>query len=355
MTKRDEIKRMWNEAAPGRQELVKTYINNLYRDSDAMTLERDGRVVSSLMLERHTFIYQGQELVTGYIAGAVTRRKDRGNGYMATLLGDALQESAARGDTFIALTPPAEWLYYYYERFGFARVFFVDAERYTALHAFTTESALTEVDTDTADRDRLYAAFHDLEMERRCGIIHSRAYFDTIMTVNRLAGGDFVAVAREDGAICAMAFAIVHDGLVIVTDIMADGENSRTSALAALRRHHPELPFKVLAHPDKAGRRRLTCRGLGRVVSVGRTLATIAAANPAFICYIRVTDPIIKENNGTWHVAGGEVASIPAGSAPRLDYDVDVTVLTSLIFSAPALSPILGMPTVRPVMSLMVL
>jgi len=32
-----------------------------------------------------------------------------------------------------------------------------------------------------------------------------------------------------------------------------------------------------------------------------------------------------------------------------------VTVLTSLIFSAPALSPILGVPTVRPVMSLMVL
>lgn len=123
MNKREEIKRIWSECFDDSPEYVDMYFDRVYNDADGMTLERGGRVVSSLLLQKYRLMVQRSEVGMSYIAGAGTRRNARGNGYMSALIVEALGRSATRGDAVCALIPANDRLYSYYKRFGFTTVF----------------------------------------------------------------------------------------------------------------------------------------------------------------------------------------------------------------------------------------
>lgn len=88
---RDEIKKIWRECFNDTREYVEMYFDRVFRESDAMTLERDGQIVSSLLLQPFSFKFQGIETTISYIAGAATKRVARGQGNMSRLILSALR------------------------------------------------------------------------------------------------------------------------------------------------------------------------------------------------------------------------------------------------------------------------
>lgn len=350
MKKTDELKRLWREAFKVSPEWCDIYFSLTYRDDEAMTVEERDQVVSALMMHRYVMTFHGSLQGVAYIGGAATRRNQRGNGFMTSLMTDALHEAARRGDMMAALTPAWSHLYYYFEKFGFVKVFYVDAERYTSLHQFATSADLRRA--DNSDIDRLYEGFHTLEMMQRCRVLHTRRDLTGIMADNALAGG-YVSVIEgvNDGHTAAVAFAEEHDGTVRVTDILAESLTARDTALADIRSHYPGLPFAVMA-PAGESNRRLTPNGMARMVNVEMCLQAIAEANRDFRCAIRVSDPMLQWNNGTWLIAGG-MASRVDNDNRRLDFDVDIETLTAIVFSGKRIGGIIRFPTVRPHLALM--
>ena len=352
MSKKDEIRRLWKDTLSPRAEWLDMFFNRVYRDEDAMILERDGRVVSALLLKPYVFNYLGKAVSMGYIMGAATRRNARGNGYMSALFRDSLLEAQARGDMIVALKPRHEWLFDYFDRFGMSTVFYVDTERYTSLHSFATRDDSKYIPVDTSkNTDRLFHALNVLELEYPCGVVHSREEFETMLIDNALDGGDFVAVEDSEGDIAGMAWALVDDETVVVTCLMGERESGRRAALAELRNLHPGLPFKVLAPPSDEQAHRLTAKAMARVVNVETVLDAVAQSDPGFKCVVRVSDPLIQTNNGIWRVGGGEV--IKDDSLTKTDLDVSVETFTSIIFSGKKIGSILRFPTARPRLGLM--
>lgn len=139
MNRKEEIKRIWSECFNDSREYVDMYFDRVYNDADGMLLERNGKVVSSLLLQRYAMLIGNREVCVSYVAGAATRRSARGNGYMSQLMCEALIASRERGDMLCTLIPAHDWLYFFYDRFDFSTVFYVDRQRFTSLHAFSGE------------------------------------------------------------------------------------------------------------------------------------------------------------------------------------------------------------------------
>lgn len=265
---------------------------------------------------------------------------------MGSLIRQALGESARRGSLFTMLIPAEEWLYYYYDKFGFSRSILCDIERYTALHSFEGGERYTVV---SPDNDRLYEAMRDMEESRPGSIVHSRQDLENILSDNIMDGGMNVVVSPSDNptAIAAIAFACERNSVVLVKQILYTEPSAGEAALHRLRQAYPERPFKVIAPVDE--RRRPSVRGMIRAVDVDSILKTIAAAYPQWRCRIKVSDPILDFNNGVWRIGGGEVVMLPDGqSYPSVDLDVDVTTFTSIIFSSRHVGEIMKVPTTRP-------
>lgn len=348
MNQKESIKKLWAETFADSREYIDMYFDRVYRDEDAMTVTTGGKLESSLLLQRYGMLFQNAEVPIGYVAGAMTRRASRGKGLMSALMRDAIRVCHERGDMLITLIPAHDWLYFFYDRFGFSTVFFVDPQRFTALHTFAPEGTYHQVD-DLYD-DKVFDAFSRFERGRKCSVLHSRRDFLNIIDDNRMDGGKFVVMADESGEIVSMAWAVVGD-VVTVTELMGTSHDSREGALAALRSMLPDKAFKVLA-PPLAEYRHLYDRGMARIVNARLCLEKIAANNPQWHSRIRVTDPLIADNCHIYEVADGSVSTADDTSR-RPDFDVKIEVLNDIVFSSPKTGEILDFPSERPVMSLM--
>lgn len=367
MSKRDDIKRIWQESFSDTREYVRMYFEQVYRDDEALLLkDEEGTPVSSLLLQHYTMSFHGETPNVSYIAGAATRRSQRGKGFMSQLIHMALEESASRGDMLCALIPANEALYYFYQRYGFSTVFYMKEQRFTALHPFNVENsyhALKDVSSPV-----VWEAFDRMQRERKCYILHSERDFYNIQSDLKVSGGDFVVMVHaksdvdaenvategESLNIASMAWAEKRDDILVVTDVMADSRDSRMAALRQLRGLHGDTPVLLYGIPtDKMGGR-LMPRGMCRLVNVQKSLSIIANAHPEFSCKIRVTDPILNDvNSHIFVIKDGECEIKDDVKSENLDFDVDISVFTDILFSAPEIGELIHFPSVRPMISLM--
>lgn len=348
------VKKIWRETFNDSPEWIDMYFSRVYSDDDAFLLEADGQPVSSLILSPYTMILHGREVPVSYLSGAATRRLARGNGHMSRLLSIALRQACHRGDYLVSLIPASRRLFGYYARRGFATVFYINEQRYTSLHSFPVAGSYSEI-ADLAS-DAVFDAFHRLEAARDGSIIHSRRDFDTILLDNALDGGDAVAISDDStGEVAAIAFAVAEgssqsDGRIVVRRLLAVSPDAEQAILRVLRSRHPSSPFTVIA-PVEPSSFPIEARGMVRIVNAGELLRVYAEAAPSLSMFIRVSDPLIPDNNRIFRLHEGRLSSVD--HAPHLDLDVSVEVLAAILFSTPRIGDVFSLPSVRPHMALM--
>ena len=347
------VKKIWRETFSDSPEWIDMYFSRVYTDDDAFLLESDGQPVSSLILSQYSMLLHGREIPVSYMSGASTRRNARGNGNMSRLLAIALRQARHRGDWLVTLIPASRRLYGYYAQRGFSTVFYIEEQRYTSLHSFPFSGTYVEV-TDLSS-DAVYDLFHRLESSRDGTILHSRRDFDTILLDNALDGGDAVAIAHAaTGDIAAIAFAVSEGSResdrLVIRRLLAVNPDAEQAILHTLRQRHPSSPFTVIA-PVTPHSFPIESRGMARIVNVEEILRVYAEAAPHVSMYIRVSDPIIEENNRTFFIHEASLSTVDA--SPRLDLDVSVDVLASILFSTPRIGDVFNLPTLRPHISLM--
>ncbi len=354
MSRKDEIRHLWREAFRGDSEEYRSmYFDRIYSDGDAMTLEdQDGRVVSALMMQPYGLWFHRTEVPIYYIAGAATRRNSRGHGLMSSLMEQALRKAFADGKMMCALIPAHDWLYFFFDRFGFSTVFLSDTQRFTSMHAFAGYGDRDYTLVDDPYSESVYAAFSNYERQRPGGVLHSRRDFLNILDeLPFRQDGTFVAVGRDDCPVAAMAWAVGAGEIVQVNELLGVDDDARLAAMRALRQRFPNRPFRYLAPVEAPGHRHLYSRGMARIINVEQCLAAVAKENPEWRCDIRVHDPLIDANCGSWRVADGVCSS--DASLRRFDQDVTIDVFSRIVFSSPEIGGILGFPSQRTHISLM--
>lgn len=344
MNGKDCFKRLFREGFNESPQWFERFCESVFREEDFIVTEADGRAASGLLLSPYSMSYGGSELALGYISCVATAREHRGKGLMHELMYRALNRAAERGMAICALVPATDRLYFLYDRFGFATVFYVDERRYTSLHRF----AMPEGFAATAPT---WETLHALETESPSTVLHSRHDFDNIMWDLELDGGMAAAAEGPDGQ-RAMAFATASADTVTVKYLAADSEEAAEAVLAQLRERYGERHIVVWASPVNPGARRLRSRGMARIVNAELALGALAAANPAAEQVIRVHDAVVPSNNAIFVLHRGECRRVEH-TLRTLSLDVTADVLTRIMFSGPATGEIFGLTTAHPTLPLM--
>lgn len=349
MKKKDVILKLWRECFSDSDQYVEMFFSEVYRDDDALLLEKNGKTVSSMLLQRYSMNFHGVTLPVSYICGAATAPAERCHGYMAELLAAGLNESYRRGDVFSTLIPASSWLFKYYEKAGFSPVFRIYVEHFTSAHAFKHEGEYSVVPDIGAEK--VYLFFDRMMRMRQCCVQHTQEQYHQIVMDNSVDGGCIIAVAGDGGELAAMAFAIPDDEEVTVKELLAVGDDAANAALELVKKTFGDMPITVWRY--RAAGIEPTAYGMARIVNVQRALSIIAATHPELKMTVKVRDRIISENCRVYTVAGGRCVVDDAYNPAKLDYDIDVEVLTSIIFGNRVTEKILEFPAVVPCMSLM--
>lgn len=352
MDKIKDVKSIYRESFNDSADYVEMYFNRVYREEDARVgCDPTGKVVTSLLLQQYEMNFAGTKVPMGYIAGAATRRAYRGQGYMARLLADTLSFAYDRGDLFCALIPAHRWLYDYYNRFGFATVFYIREMRYTSAHEFTYEGDYERID-DIATPE-IYDAFAGLNDMRSPCVAHSYDDYLNIIEDNRMDNGlAFALRDKADDVIKAVVFAVVSGGRVVVRELFAADPNAEGAAMSVVAETYPGMSITLIAPAPDRWTGPIESRAMMRIINVQAVLKAMAAADPAMKMKIRVHDADLPANSHIYTVDRGEVV-INDGYTGRLDLDVTPSVLCSIIFSSPAMGRIFNIETHRPHISLM--
>ena len=321
---------------------VDWFVDEVYTDEQLRFAEIDGKMASVLLATPYTMEFHGKEVRCEYLSCVATVPNQRGKGLMHHLMHDTLAGLAERGVPFAALIPASRPLYFIYDRMGFATVFYVDEERYTALHKFE-KGDYKRVEPD-------YEMFYLLESQRRGSVRHDETQFSQILEDLRLSNGIVAAVDNGNGSY-AVAFAEVKDEIKIL-DILSTDQAAADAALSEIRDEGGEKGFVVSAVPtdDCVA---LRSHGMLRICNVEAALNALAETNPKISMTIRIKDRFLPENNGVYVVKAGRCERKSDGERQKLDLDVSVSVLAEILFSTTKIGDLFNLPTRRPFISLM--
>lgn len=368
MKTNSEICRLWHECFPTvSREWMNMFLATSYSpDHLRCTVDADGGILSSLLLQPRRLILHGHECRAAYLSFACTTPRRRGSGLMSQLLGDTLRGAHDDGVVATMLIPAQDWLAdFYHNTGGWSRVVYTRHDCYTSVHQFAGADCEYTAATDCYP-DELYEAVERYTPDSGgyARIAHSARDFDAVIADCRMEGGDIVAVADSNGRIAGVASAVPDDFYRVVTVRSAVGRNSEAVAavLEAVRQRFADYSITVISpasddHADGTRRRSLYAGGMARITDVGACLDHVAryGAAKGWAKTVRVHDPMIPANCNTWRMEGGVGAMIDDTLSPRgVDaFDVGVDVLAAMVFGSRPIAELIDFPANRLIMSLM--
>lgn len=340
------FKKVFN-AAFGESEQWRQWFYDAVVTVDDVVIGEDGagRQVSALLLQNYGFLFHGAILPSGYISCVGTLPEARGKGAASRLMVSALREAAARGMAFCELIPAADSLYFFYRRFGFATVFYVDRLRYTSRHRFTPaiDGLIRQPDADMLGR---------LERANGCGIVHDAGQFSQILKDMELDGDSYALAATDGLGGEAMAFVRGQHGQATVRSLLSTSEAAADTVLAELSRREPDKMIVVETPPVSGARAFMRSRGMARIVDTDKVLTALAVAHKEVRQAIRLTDSLLPENSGIYLINDGTCRRDDA-YAGHIDLDTSPDILTAVLLGSPATGNIFNIPAGRPYMAMM--
>lgn len=340
------FKKVFNAAFAESEQWRQWFYDAVVADDDVVVGEDGaGRQVSALLLQNYGFLFHGTVLSSGYISCVGTLPEARGKGAASRLMVGALREAAARGMAFCELIPAADSLFFFYRRFGFATVFYVDRLHYTSLHRFTqaADGALCQPDADILGR---------LERANRCGVLHDAVQFSQVLKDMEIDGDSYALAATDGLGGEAMAFVRSNDSQATVRSLLNTSEAAADTVLAEVRRREPDKMIVVETPPVSATHAFMRSRGMGRIVDAGKILAAVAAAHKEVRQAIRLTDSLLTENSGIYLLSDG-ICRRDDAYAGHIDLDTSPDILTAILLGSPAAGNIFNIPAGRPYMAMM--
>lgn len=117
------VRCMWKACFGDTEESMDIFFSRKYRDENTLIYFEKGEAVASLQMLPYTITFYGERIPFVYLAGLCTLPEYRQKGYMAQLIHQAHEVVEKRNIPLAILIPAEEWLYHFYEKYGYTQVF----------------------------------------------------------------------------------------------------------------------------------------------------------------------------------------------------------------------------------------
>ncbi|MDH6355584.1 putative acetyltransferase [Dysgonomonas sp. PH5-45] len=123
-----EVRDMWKTCFGDSDSFIDMYFAQKYKNENTLIYIEDGKVAASLQMLPYTITFCGEEIPCYYFSGLCTLPQYRRKGYMEKLTLEAFRVMQERSIPLAILIPAEDWLYGFYNRYGFEKVFDKDTD-----------------------------------------------------------------------------------------------------------------------------------------------------------------------------------------------------------------------------------
>jgi GNAT superfamily N-acetyltransferase len=283
-TKKKQIIDLWKDAFGDSDKFMRLYFDRVYRDENALVIEKEGKILSSLQMLPYTMTFYGEEISVAYISGACTAPSEQGKGLMKRLLQDAFYEMQQRNIALTALIPAEKWLFNYYRSQGYTEVFEFSMKVYTRQEYIVPEKGLIALPIDGDPDDDVYAFFDKKLRERQICVMHTYDDLVTILKDLKISKGKCFVAYTLDRRPVGIAFALSpnKDSIpenVLIKEILFENEKVRQHLLFEITKHYNV--FKAIYRiPFYDGGFITYPYGMARVIDTERIIRIWLKAHP---------------------------------------------------------------------------
>jgi hypothetical protein len=242
-TKKEQIIDLWKDAFGDSDAFMHLYFDSVYRDENALVIEKEGKILSALQMLPYTMFFCGEEISVAYISGACTALSEQGKGFMKQLLQDAFREMQRRNIALTALIPAEKWLFDYYRSQGYTEVFEYSLKVYTRQEYILPAKDLKVSPVEDNPKADVYAFFDKKLHERPICMLHTYEGLGTILKDLSLSGGTCFAAYTSDRRLVGLAFVLPPrkdriPACVLIKEILFENEKVRQRLLFDITKHY---------------------------------------------------------------------------------------------------------------------
>lgn len=117
------VRQMWKACFNDTDEFLDLYFQYKYKEENTLIFFVDGLAVASLQMLPYEITFYGEKIPFAYLAGLNTLPEYRRKGYMDRLIHKAHEVLKERNIPLSILVPAEEWLFGFYEKYGYEKVF----------------------------------------------------------------------------------------------------------------------------------------------------------------------------------------------------------------------------------------
>lgn len=226
--RKKQIKTLWQKCFDDRNDFVEFYFDQVYKDENAMSLEKDGKVVSALQMIPYRMTWCGTEITVAYISGACTDPKERRKGLMGELLHHAFQEMRKREYDITALIPADESLFEFYRACNYTEVFDYSLQVFE-FQEMPSDTGFLSLDKDAGTQ---WFVFFDKQLRKRPScILHTEDDFRNNIIDTTMEQGLVIGILNPDGHPAGIAFITANEEEAFIKEMLYDNEESKERLL----------------------------------------------------------------------------------------------------------------------------
>lgn len=252
----EQLKHLWRTCFDDEESFIEHFFQAVYQEKYVRFLEENGTIYCALYRIPYIFSYYGTQVPATYIYAVGTLPEYRNRGAMKQLLQQTLQELQAEGNAFAFLIPAEDWLYNYYQRYGFQEAFyFGEACFQQENHVLPSSGTLYKASQQP--QDDIFSWFDRQQQQRICSPLHSRQDWDFHYQDIREAGGDAFYLKNEQQEITALALAFPCRQEVIIKEFLYQDLQERDRLLQEIALHFQvrRLSYKAFPQTQATARR----------------------------------------------------------------------------------------------------
>jgi len=120
---RQVLMEMWKICFGDTDEYIDLIFSNKYKNENTLIYFQEDKAVACLQMQPYSIRMYSEVIPFYYLVGLCTLPEYRNNGYMGKLINESFEVMKSRDVPLSILVPAEDWLYGYYEKFGFVQTF----------------------------------------------------------------------------------------------------------------------------------------------------------------------------------------------------------------------------------------
>ncbi len=239
------LKTMWALCFADTPEFIDFYFTNIFRLEETPVYYDNGIPVAALQLIPYPVKLGDQTYPAGYISGAMTHPGHRNKGLMKQLLLFSFEVMKKRQIPLSFLIPQEEWLFGFYEKFGYRPAF---PKAFQTVPPSDNDSSGVEYGSPR-NFSFLYPSYYSFLEQQENVVLKTSAQFEAILEDLYIDGGLVFSVNSGKQGI---AFAVPETNSVLVKELFYINEDIKRQILSAIQKAFPHQTIQcVVRHLDK--------------------------------------------------------------------------------------------------------